>query len=178
MELSALSIIDTNVPLVANGQSDQASDELLFACIELLQKITSPSADKRVALDEGGLIFDEYRNKLSLSGQPGTGDSFLKWVHDNGYNDTKCERRAITCLDEGTQTFSEFPASAELADFDVSDRKFVAVANAGENKLPIVQAVDFKWWGWREALMQVGIEVQFVSPEEAEAGYQAHLPGS
>ena len=46
-----------------------------------------------------------------------------------------------------------------------SDRKFVAVANAHPAKPPILQSTDSKWWGWKEALQEVGITVHFLCPE-------------
>jgi len=52
--------------------------------------------------------------------------------------------------------------------FDKSDHKFVAAANAHPAKPPILQATDSKWWGWKDALMEVGITVQFLCPEYAE----------
>ena len=83
--------------------------------------------------------------------------------------------REINCLDETEQTFLEFPKSEALKNFDRSDLKFVAVANAGEPKRPVIEAVDFKWWGWKEALAAEGIEVVFLDEAVAEAGYQEHL---
>lgn len=67
------------------------------------------------------------------------------------------------------------PVAEALRDFDRSDRKFVAVANAAAPKRPILEAVDFKWWGWREALAAEGIEVIFLDEAAAAAGYRQHL---
>jgi len=162
--------VDTNVAIVANGKSTQASDDLVEKCIDAIQRLTT---DGGLVLDHEDRIFDEYRKNLSLRGQPGTGDQFMKWVHDHRWMNEFCELREIKCLDESDQVYAEFPDSEGLKDFDVSDRKFVAVANAGP-QCPILQAVDFKWWGWREALSAVGIEVVFLDPEAAEAGYNKH----
>ena len=165
-------VVDTNVPIVANEKSPQADDFLVERCIDALLELTRRGG---LVLDDGGLIFEEYRQNLSLSGQPGTGDAFMKWVHDHQWLEDLCERRSITTLANDPRGFAEFPDSAALADFDASDRKFVAVANAGNLKRPVLEAVDFKWWGWKDALAAEGIDVVFVDDDAAEAGYQAHL---
>lgn len=53
----------------------------------------------------------------------GTGDAFLKWVHDHQRNPERCERRRNTCLNEQEQEFTEFPSSEALRALDPSDRK-------------------------------------------------------
>jgi hypothetical protein len=164
-------LVDTNVPIVANGHSPQADDDLVEKCIDALLTITN---DGGLVIDSDGRIFEEYRQKLSMSGQPGTGDQFMKWVHDHQWITSLCERRDIRCLDESAQEFAEFPASDALKDFDRSDRKFVAVANAREPKRPILEAVDFKWCGWRDALAAEGIEVVFIDEEAVKRGYARH----
>lgn len=71
--------------------------------------------------------------------------------------------------------FVEFPDHEGLKDFDISDRKFVAVANAHESKPPILQATDSKWWGWKAHLAQCGITVQFLCPEEIAETYERKM---
>ncbi len=63
------------------------------------------------------------------------------------------------------------PAHDDLHDFDNSDRKFVAVANAHPSKPPILQATDSKWWGWKDALREVGVSVDFLCQEYIKAIY-------
>ena len=164
-------LVDTNVAIVANGKSEQAPDDLVEKCIDVILELISKGG---LILDDEDRIFDEYRQNLSLSGQPGTGDAFMKWVHDHRWIVECCERRKITCTNEDSQEFDEYPNTEGLRSFDVSDRKFVAVANAGK-KRPILQAVDFKWWGWKGALAEAGIQVIFLDEAIAEAGYAKHL---
>jgi hypothetical protein len=163
-------VVDTNVAVVANGKSDQADDSLTEACVDALLEITRRGG---LVLDDGDRIFEEYRHNLNLSGEPRAGDAFMKWVHDHRWNAEWCEMRTIT-PDKDEQTFKEFPKSPALADFDPSDRKFVATANAGQKKHPILQAVDFKWWGWKDALAKARIKVVFLDEAAAEAGYKKH----
>jgi hypothetical protein len=163
--------VDTNVAIVANGNSEQAGDALVEKCIDVLMKLTRKGG---LVLDQHGEIFDEYRQNLSLRGQPGTGDLFMKWVHDHQWNPDFCERRVITSRADD-RMYEEFPSSAALESFDRSDRKFVAVANAADPRPPILEAVDFKWWGWKSALAEEGIEVVFLDEESALEGFQRHL---
>lgn len=165
-------LVDTNVPIVANGHSEQADDALIEKCIDAIVEITRRGG---LVLDEGGLIFEEYLQNLHLRGQPGTGDQFIKWVYENQWCPDLCERRTITPLDNDPRGFAEFPAAPALADFDSSDRKFVAAANAAEPKRPILEAVDFKWWGWKDALAAAGIQVVFLDEAAAKAGYFKHI---
>jgi hypothetical protein len=172
MKLPEWCLIDSNVPILANGTEDVDLSTVADSCINVLMEVMGRGG---LVLDEGDRVFDEYRDNLRLSGQPGLGDMFMKWVHDNRWNDELCQRVQITCLDESNQVFAEFPSDDELDAFDVDDRKFVAVANAHATKAPIVQAVDYKWWGWKDALKRVGIQVLFVDPNLAKQKYREHI---
>jgi hypothetical protein len=167
-------LVDTNVVVTANGNSEdcnpKADEDQVETCIQMLQKLMKLEALVLV-LDDGGLIFAEYwgrkpttkRRPLSIGGQPGTGDMFFKWIFDNQYNPERCERRIIHCTNEINQTFEEFPDIPELRDFDLSDRKFAAVANAGTPKRTILEFGDSKWWKWQDGLDKAGIGVVFLT---------------
>jgi len=61
------------------------------------------------------------------------------------------------------EDFVQPPHPPEGTIYDRSDRKFLAVAAAAhEEHPPILQSFDSKWWGWREAVDQVGISVHFL----------------
>lgn len=57
----------------------------------------------------------------------------------------------------------------------MSDRKFVAVVNAHKKKPPIYQATDSKWWGWNDALEEVGIHVEFLCPDYIKSKYKKKM---
>jgi hypothetical protein len=153
-------IVDTNVPLVANGSADQASEDCVEACIDELLKITE--GDVKLVLDDQRRIIEEYRNKLDPGGFPGVGDAFLKWVEINWANPQQCDLVSITPIDDLETDFQEFPADPALQDFDPDDRKFIAVALAHSEKPPILQAVDSGWWNARDALRQNGGTIDFI----------------
>ena len=85
----------------------------------------------------------------------------MKWVHDNRWSLHASHRVSIT---KNNDSYEEFPVHEGLDRFDRSDRKFVAAANAHPDKPPILQATDTKWWGWKNALAEVGISVDFICP--------------
>ncbi|MGC1376616.1 MAG: hypothetical protein WA821_10340 [Anaerolineales bacterium] len=157
-------IIDTNVPITANGRSvDQASPQCIIRCVKLLDQFTK-APESMLVLDDGWEIIKEYKNRLNQSGQPGVGDFFLKWVLTNWSNPNKCELKEITpTLIDNKPTYTEFPNDdLLLADFDLSDRKFVAVAMTHEEHPPIWNAVDSDWRIYFDALSSHGIKVEFL----------------
>jgi hypothetical protein len=167
--MSALVIVDTNVPLVANGESDSSPD-CQERCVDALLRITGGHV--RIAVDDAGLIVEEYGNKLSASTQ-GVGSQFLLWVYQHQWDPERAERVPIT-RDEGSEDecdFAEFPRSPALGSFDRSDRKFVAVAAAHPNKPPILEAADAKWIGWAPALADAGVTVEFLCEDELRAQF-------
>ncbi|MBT3257835.1 MAG: hypothetical protein HN366_15465 [Deltaproteobacteria bacterium] len=167
-------VVDTNVPKNANLAIDpgEIPDDLtmcVLACVEAVGYIIKKGG---LVVDGGQEIFDEYRNNLSMSGQPGVGDRFMKWVHDNRWKFPQEDRVTITGHGD---SYNEFPNHEGLSDFDISDRKFVAVANAHPTKPPIIQATDSKWWGWKDSLKEVGITVQFLCSDYVKAKYQEKM---
>lgn len=160
-----IAIVDTNVPVVANGRSDQVSIECVLACAQQLQQITQQG---RLILDNQWHILREYMRHLSPSGQPGVGDAFLKWVFNNMANPARIEMVFITPANpddpDGTD-FQEFPDNPVLANFDPSDRKFVAVCVAHPQHPPIFNATDRDWWDFRHALSDHGVQVRFLCKE-------------
>ena len=157
-------IVDTNVPLVANGAAPQASALCASICARRLVEI---SKQHLLVIDDGWHILNEYKHKLRSSGQPGVGDAFLKWVLTNWANPQRCEMVHITL--QGTrdeQDFAELPRDPALAGLDPSDRKFVVVvAVAHGEHPPILNAVDSDWWEYRQALARHHVQVECIYPD-------------
>ncbi len=167
MKLPSTFLVDTNIPIVSSAalrpQSDDPSPECIRACVELIEAVCLHGG---LVVDEGSEIVTEYRHNLSQSGQPGLGDRFMKWVHDNQYNEKLVTRIPIT---KDGETYKEFPSHPDLKNFDIADRKFIAVANAHEARPAIYQATDSKWWILREALKKAGVNVRFLCPDYVKA---------
>ncbi len=174
MSLPKKCLVDTNVPKTANLALDPATipqdlTGCVLACVEAVEHVVKKGS---LVLDYGDEIFTEYRSNLSLRGQPGVGDKFMKWVHDNRWKFPNVDR--VTITKEG-QSYVEFPDHDGLTRFDNSDRKFIAVANAHPAKPPVLQATDSKWWGWKDSLKEVGITVQFLCSDYVKAKYQEKI---
>ena len=151
-------IVDTNVAVVANRDSPQASPNCEKACIDRIERIIR-GADKLV-LDDNWKILGEYTQNLRSTGEPGAGDRFLLWVLRN--QSGQCDLVPITPINNSETEFQEFPTDPALNGFDRDDRKFIAVVRAHSASPPILQAVDSQWWGFRHALHQNGVTVEFI----------------
>lgn len=175
MSFSNLSVVDTNVAKTANlaTQPDSNSDvpdECVVACIETIEHVIKK---KGLVIDAEDEIFDEYRQQLSMSGQPGVGDHFMKWVHDHRWSLPDSQR--VKVIKNNDESYNEFPMHDGLKEFDRSDRKFVAVSNAHPDKPDILQATDSKWWGWNDALNKCGITVHFMCADYMQTKYQEKM---
>ena len=159
-------VVDTNVAVVANGMSEQASPECVSKCAVRLSQLMRKG---KLVLDDGRRILKEYMANLRSAGQPGPGDAFLKWVRTNYSNPERCNLVQITPKDSSETDFEQFPPDTALADFDKTDRKFVAVALAHHEKPAILQAVDTKWWEVKESLVEAGVTVDFLCEKDIRA---------
>ena len=156
-------LVDTNVPITANlagAPADIPAElaECVIACVEAIEHVVKNGG---LVIDDGDEIFDEYRRHLSMCGQPGVGDRFMKWVHDNRWSLPSRDR--VPIKREG-DSYQAFPEHEGLDKFDRADRKFVAVAHAHPDKPPILQGTDCKWWAGRRLL-----------PKQESQSYSLHL---
>ena len=159
-------IVDTNVAVVANGESAQASEECEETCINRLEQIMH--GEMKLILDADWIILDEYSRNLNSNGKPCTGDRFLAWSLRNRTNPEQCELVSITPVANLENEFEEFPKDPELENFDPADRKFVAVALAHPEKPPILEAVDKQWWQLRGAFRRNGVTVEFICEDDIQ----------
>jgi hypothetical protein len=151
-------VVDTNVPVVANGRTDVSnggrppSIDCRLAAIDFLEETL---ATRCVLLDLAGEIQAEYRRYLSPTGQPGVGDRFYLQILMSA--PARVERLD---LPHRAGVYEDFPDDPALRGFDPSDRKFAAMARRG--KAPIANATDTDWLHHNTALTANGITVQFV----------------
>ena len=161
------SVVDTNVPVVANGRSEQADPDCVINCINVLIEINQQGI---IILDDTRLILQEYIRNLSLSGQPGPGDAFMQWVF-NVQGDTKyCKQVHITPCENDPTNFVEFPQDDRLITFDRSDRKFVAAALSSGSAPEVLNAVDADWAEHFMALCEAGVRIKFLCPQHVVRG--------
>jgi hypothetical protein len=95
-----------------------------------------------LALDRGGRILREYLE--NRQGNPkGAGDAFIIWACRFQGDPTRC--RLVDIEPDHDRVWIEFPDDPDLTGFDLSDRKFVAVAiKLGSGPL-IYNATDSVW---------------------------------
>jgi hypothetical protein len=166
MKKSRLVVVDTNVLLVASGMTEQVNNSCAITCNEELDKIRF--GDTGIVIDRTGLILDEYSNKLTPGGIR-VGDQFLLWLLGNQYDENQCATVDITPIfdHDGVSiiSFDEFPNDPLLASFDISDRKFVAVAVTHPAQPEILNASDSDWQAVEPILNTYGVNVRFLCPE-------------
>jgi hypothetical protein len=152
-------VIDTNVPIVANGRPDfsNGGKAPTTACrLAAIDFLDETLRRRRVLLDLAGKIRAEYRRYLNPDGQPGVGDRFFLQILVSA--PTRIER--IDLPRDAQGSYRDFPADPELNNFDPSDRKFAALAR--RKGAPIANATDSDWLNHKAALAKHGIAVQFV----------------
>lgn len=156
-------VIDTNVTTTANRANAGASEACIVASAKALQAVM---ATGHVFIDDGGRIAAEYRRHLSPRGQPGPGDAFFKWLLTHEWSSKKVTRVVITPTPEDEEDFVDLPEPPRGTVYDRSDRKFLAVAAAHAERPHILQAFDSKWWGWTEALSEIGVRIHFLCKDD------------
>ena len=86
-------VVDTNVAIVANGRGIHADASCQLTCVERLKSLV---ATEIIAIDDRGLVLEEYKSRLNISGMPGVGDVFLKHLFNNQYHDDRVRRVPVT----------------------------------------------------------------------------------
>lgn len=151
-------IVDTNVPIVANGkplppEERPASIDCRIAAVNFLQQVLN---NGKILIDLAGEIQAEYRRYLNASGQPGVGDRFYQEVLNSAPN--RIERIELPVRDDGE--FEDIPQALITANFDPSDRKFAALAK--KETVPVSNATDSDWINHATLLQNNGIQIIFV----------------
>ena len=170
-------LVDTNVAVLAN---ETIAPPELEGCqevaIDLIEAITR--GEHILVVDDGGEIYEEYLHDLNpFRHQPGVGDAFVKWVFDHQWMDMHCQRVPITVTSAPNAeiSYAELPSLPDVR-IDPSDRKFIAACCAHAAKPPIFEAIDSKWWGWKAALAQKGIQINFLCPDYVRTKYEQKFP--
>ena len=81
MNLPKKCLVDTNVPKTANlaiapNEVPRDLTGCVLACVEAVEHVIRK---RGLVIDAGDEIFDEYRQQLSMKGQPGVGDRYENW---------------------------------------------------------------------------------------------------
>ena len=160
-------IVDTNVIAAANCLTDHLSDKDTLSCQKFLADLFQDNIYTIIAIDTSFKVLGEYFKYSNPSGQPGIGDKFAKWIYNNQFNQDKCKRLEIHKNGEDGD-YIEFPDTPSLNNFDLNDRKYVAICVAA-NKVPhIVNGTDSDWYNFAEAFLEEGISIENICCDELE----------
>ncbi len=151
-------VVDTNVAIAANGRETHADLQCQRSCVERLATVVR---EETIAIDDAGLIFDEYARHLSRSGQPGVGDLFLKHVFDHQYQPGRIRRVTLRRSADTRRGFEDLPENT----LDPSDRKFLAVAVVAG--AAVLNATDSDWDEQTALLNQLQVQVHQLCPQHA-----------
>lgn len=165
-------VVDTNVLMIAGSPlagpavsslsgGPDSRWECIRACLGLLQEIKQGTV---ICVDAGWLILREYRSQPALRAGQGVGAQFLRWLLQRRADPRHCELVTITVRGDDGRDFMEFPDAPELATFDPSDRKFVAVARASSMSPSVAYASDRGWTRHRDALARHGVALRPLCP--------------
>jgi hypothetical protein len=146
-------VVDSNVPIVANGRDINASPGCRLKAIEMLARLLG---EGQIIVDADGAMMEEYRRYCEPKGQPGVGDRFFREILMN--YEGRVDRIPLPKNVDGE--YIDFPNDPELADFDPDDRKFAAAAR--RSNCPVLNATDSDWIEALAALERNGIQVDFV----------------
>lgn len=150
-------VIDTNVLIVANRASEQADLECELAAARTLHEAMRQNL---ILIDTNNLATAEYDTYCRRSGQPGIGDLFFKSLLDNVANESRVVRVEIGVTQEEIDSALPPP----LADFDPSDRKWIALHLVGSAD-SIINATDSDWAQRKDDLEKAGIHVDELCPQ-------------
>jgi hypothetical protein len=146
-------VVDTNVPIVANGRTGCPSIECREKAVRFLQKALNSGT---VLIDRAGDIQAEYRRHLQPSGQPGVGDRFYREVLNSAPK--VIERVELPKREDGE--YADLPQVLIDINFDRSDRKFAALGR--RERAPVINATDSDWLNHQATLTANGIHVCFI----------------
>ncbi len=141
-------VVDTNVPIVANGRP-----ACRLAAINFLQQILGLGT---IFVDLAGAIQAEYHSHLNPRGQPGVGDRFYLEILNSA-------PRTIERVDlpkRGDGEYAALPQALIDAGFDPGDRKFAALAK--QQDAAVANATDSDWLEHRSILDDEKIKLHLV----------------
>jgi hypothetical protein len=160
-------VVDTNVPIIANGRPDPDSKRApsigcRLAAVEALERARDHQC---IMLDLAGEMQAEYARYLDARGQPGVGDQFYRHIINSAPG--RVERRDLPR--KVNNEFLHLPQPLIDARFDPSDRKFAAMAKLA--RATVLNATDSDWLQHAAVLKQSKIVVENVCGCDKDAWF-------
>lgn len=163
-------IMDTNVPAKAAALPQECRDEELDmqkACMEYVREFTK-NPESKLVLDFDYEILKEYQDNIPSDTEMGR--IFFKWLYN--YLGSMDFEDWVKLEKDENGNYMMFPLETRTKDFDLSDRKFVALSRAHMEHPPIIEAADGKWLGFREVFEQYGVHIEFLDMDYATLLYE------
>jgi hypothetical protein len=155
-------VVDTNIPVIANGRDTHASPKCQLRAVEFLTKLVK---DGCTTVDKDGEIFEEYSGRLYPQGQPGVGDLFFRHLLDHQGNAQRL--RQVDVSDASAENLREAFSTGPLKDFDKSDRKFALCSVVDD--APVATATDSDWAQHSDALIECNVKIHYVCGKKTAA---------
>ena len=125
----------------------------------------------KLVLDAGYEILKEYERNVCKNSNMGI--LFYRWLYSY-YG--KIQPEDLIKLEKNNDgQYIDFPYDEHTKNFDESDKKFIALANAHYEKPPIIEAADGKWLGYEEAFAKYGISIEFLDRDYAKRMYEQKI---
>lgn len=163
-------IMDTNVAVKAATPWQDCKDEELYVqkkCAEFIGRFVTDPGSKLV-LDLDYEIIKEYRNRIPRNTD--LGKIFWRWF--NTYIGQISFDDMIKLEKDSDGNYVMFPLEERTVKFDMSDRKFVALARAHTEQPPIIEATDGKWLGYKDVFEEYGVHIEFLDMDYAAMMYE------
>lgn len=162
-------IMDTNVAVkAATPQQDCKEEEweMRKICIYFIQNLTR-NPESKLVLDLDYEIIKEYRNRIPKN----TNEGLIFWRWFDTYIGRISFEDFVKLDKDADGNYSMFPLEERTKEFDLSDRKFVALSRTHSEHPPIIEAADGKWLGFKEVFEEYGVHIEFLDMDYAAMMY-------
>lgn len=162
-------IMDTNVAAKAATRLAECKDEELDVqrkCMEFVKNFVD-NPESKLVLDADYEIAKEYRNRISM--KTDMGKIFWNWF--NAYLSRISFEDYLKLDKDSEENYVMFPLEERTKEFDLSDRKFVALSRTHSEHPTIVEATDGKWLGFKDVFEEYGVHIEFLDRDYAKMMY-------
>ena len=142
---------------------------MVNACVEFIHALIK-NLDSKIVLDMDREIIQEYEHNVERTDM---GKQFFNWLYT--YVKQMDIINDMLKLEKDNENYCAFPDDKELKEFDLADRKFIALARSHNENPPIIEAADGKWLQFVETLKKYNIEIKFLDIDYAQKMYKKKI---
>lgn len=167
--------MDTNVAAKAATPLTECKDEELDVqqkCMRFIKSFVD-NQESKLVLDAEYEIVREYRKRISMNTD--IGKIFWRWF--NAYISSISFEDYLKLDKDSEGNYVMFPLEERTKEFDLSDRKFVALSRTHPEHPTIVEATDGKWLGFKDVFEEYGVHIEFLDRDYAKMMYDRKVLG-